>query len=58
METMSRKCWSPLMEPPVQPVKRMKLGGGAGSLEILGDIVGPISDISDWEAAQDPEDES
>ena len=46
------------IEPPVQHVKRIKLGGGAGTLEILGDIVGPISDISDWEAAQDPEDES
>jgi hypothetical protein len=27
-------------------------------MEILGDIVGPIGDISDWEAAQDPEPES
>jgi hypothetical protein len=26
-------------------------------MEILGDIVGPIGDESDWEAAQDPEDE-
>jgi hypothetical protein len=24
-------------------------------MEILGDIVGPIGDESDWEAAQDPE---
>jgi len=30
----------------------------AGTMTILGDIVGPISDISDWEAAQDPEDET
>jgi antitoxin (DNA-binding transcriptional repressor) of toxin-antitoxin stability system len=34
--------------------KKIKLGGGAGSMVILGDIVGPIGDISDWEAAQDP----
>jgi prevent-host-death family protein len=32
-----------------------RLGAGAGTIEILGDIVGPIGDISDWEAAQDPE---
>jgi antitoxin (DNA-binding transcriptional repressor) of toxin-antitoxin stability system len=37
--------------------KKIKLGGGAGSMVILGDIVGPISDESDWEAAQDPEGE-
>jgi hypothetical protein len=24
-------------------------------MQILGDIVGPTGDISDWEAAQDPE---
>jgi len=34
--------------------KKIKLGGGVGSMVILGDIVGPIGDISDWEAAQDP----
>ena len=34
-----------------------RLGAGAGTMEILGDIVGPISDESDWEAAQDPETE-
>jgi len=34
--------------------KKIKLGGGAGSAVILGDIVGPTGDISDWEAAQDP----
>lgn len=44
------------IEPPVpQSAKRIKLGTGAGSFEIIGDIVGPISDISDWEAAQEPE---
>jgi hypothetical protein len=35
-------------------VKKIKLGGGAGTAVILGDIVGPTGDISDWEAAQDP----
>jgi antitoxin (DNA-binding transcriptional repressor) of toxin-antitoxin stability system len=35
--------------------KKIKLGGGAGTMVILGDIVGPIGDESDWEAAQDPE---
>jgi antitoxin (DNA-binding transcriptional repressor) of toxin-antitoxin stability system len=34
--------------------KKIKLGGGAGTAVILGDIVGPIGDESDWEAAQDP----
>jgi prevent-host-death family protein len=44
------------IEPPAEKaIKHIKLGGGAGTMEILGDIVGPISDISDWEAAQDPE---
>ena len=33
--------------------KKIKLGGGAGTAVILGDIVGPTGDISDWEAAQD-----
>jgi prevent-host-death family protein len=46
------------IEPPnEQPVKRIKLGTGVGSMTILGDIVGPIGDISDWETAQDPEEE-
>ncbi len=41
---------------PPEVAKRVpRLGGGAGTMEILGDIVGPISDESDWEAAQDPE---
>jgi antitoxin (DNA-binding transcriptional repressor) of toxin-antitoxin stability system len=43
------------VSPPV-PAKRVpRLGGGAGTMVILGDIVGPISDESDWEAAQDPD---
>jgi prevent-host-death family protein len=42
----------------LQPPKRIKLGGGVGTMRILGDIVGPISDSSDWEAAQDPEEKA
>lgn len=43
--------------PPV-PLKRPpKFGTGVGSITILGDIVGPIGDISDWEAAHDPDEE-
>lgn len=30
-----------------------RLGGGIGSGVILGDIVGPASDESDWEVAQE-----
>jgi prevent-host-death family protein len=40
---------------PINEVKRIRLGGGVGTGVILGDIVGPIGDISEWEAAQDPE---
>lgn len=32
-----------------------RLGTGVGTAVILGDIVGPISDISDWEAERDPD---
>jgi len=48
------------IEPPTsEPTTRIKLGTGSGTARILGDIVGPIGDISDWEAAQDdPESES
>jgi len=38
---------------PLQPPRRF--GHHVGSGVILGDIVGPIGDESDWEAAQDPE---
>jgi prevent-host-death family protein len=37
--------------------KKIRLGGGAGTAVILGDIVGPIGDESDWEAAQEPNEE-
>ena len=40
---------------PFQEVKRIRLGGGIGTAVILGDIVGPIGDESDWEAAQEPD---
>ena len=41
---------------PAEAVPRLRrLGAGAGSMVILGDIVGPIGDESDWEAARDPE---
>jgi prevent-host-death family protein len=46
------------IEPPVPNNRRIKLGSMAGTMEIHGDIVGSISDISDWEAAQDPKDKS
>jgi prevent-host-death family protein len=38
----------------VNEVKPIRLGGGVGTAVILGDIVGPIGDESDWEAAQEP----
>jgi prevent-host-death family protein len=43
---------------PPAPAKRApKLGTGVGSITIHGDIVGPISDLSDWEAARDSDEE-
>ena len=43
------------IEPPAgQPTKQIRFGTGAASMTIIGDIVQPISDISDWEAARDP----
>jgi antitoxin (DNA-binding transcriptional repressor) of toxin-antitoxin stability system len=43
------------INPPSRTKRSIRLGGGIGTVEILGDIVGPIGDISDWEAARDPE---
>jgi prevent-host-death family protein len=41
---------------PPEAAKRVpRLGGGVGTAVILGDIVGPIGEESDWEAAQDPD---
>jgi prevent-host-death family protein len=44
---------------PPAPAKRApKFGTGADSAEILGDIVGSITDISDWDAWNNPDKES
>lgn len=43
--------------PPEAPKRARRFGTGVGSITILGDIVGPTSDISDWEAARDPDEE-
>lgn len=44
------------IEPPADhPTKQISFGTGVASMTINGDIVGPISDISDWEAARDPD---
>jgi antitoxin (DNA-binding transcriptional repressor) of toxin-antitoxin stability system len=45
------------INPPNSAKRTIRLGGGIGTMEILGDIVGPTGDISEWEAAQDPESE-
>jgi prevent-host-death family protein len=39
--------------PPEEAKQTPRFGTGVGSITIHGDIVGPISDISDWEAARD-----
>lgn len=41
--------------PPSGTKSKLRLGGGTGTIEILGDIIGPIGEESDWEAAQAPE---
>lgn len=43
------------INPPGNIKPAIRLGGGIGTVKILGDIVGPIGDESDWEAAQEPE---
>jgi antitoxin (DNA-binding transcriptional repressor) of toxin-antitoxin stability system len=45
------------INPPNSAKRTIRLGGGIGTMEILGDIVGPTGDISEWEVAQDPEPE-
>ncbi len=40
---------------PVGGTRQIRLGTGAGAFEILGDIVGPTGDISEWEASRDDE---
>ena len=44
--------------PPSAARRKPELGWAEGTGEILADIVGPISDESEWEAAQDPTDEN
>ena len=46
------------INPPGGTKRIIRMGGGIGTMEILGDIVGPTGDISEWEAAHDPEPES
>jgi prevent-host-death family protein len=46
-----------IVPPQEYPTRKRRLGTGVGSGRILGDIVGPIGDESDWEAARDPKDE-
>jgi prevent-host-death family protein len=41
--------------PPQSAQRKPRFGTGVGSMTILGDIVGPITDISDWDAAGDPD---
>ena len=43
--------------PPDTVKHTIRFGTGVGSMTILGDIVGPIGDISDWEAARDPDED-
>lgn len=43
------------VKPPSEAKPQLRrLGTLASKIEIHGDIVGPISDISEWEAAQEP----
>ncbi len=46
------------INPPATTRKAPKLGTGADTAEILGDIVGSITDISDWDAWSNPDKES
>lgn len=43
-----------IVPPQEQAGPKRRLGTMVGSGRILGDIVGPIGDESDWEAARDP----
>jgi prevent-host-death family protein len=44
-----------IVPPQTQTSRIRRLGTGVGSGRILGDIVGPIGDESDWDAARDPD---
>jgi len=43
--------------PPTAAKRIPKLGTGVGSFDIVGDIVGPITDSSDRKAAREPNEE-
>jgi antitoxin (DNA-binding transcriptional repressor) of toxin-antitoxin stability system len=43
------------IQPPSSARSPRRFGRHIGSAVILGDIVGPIGDESNWEAARDPE---
>jgi antitoxin (DNA-binding transcriptional repressor) of toxin-antitoxin stability system len=43
------------INPPGGAKRTIRMGGGIGSMEILGDIVGPTGDESDWEATRETE---
>jgi prevent-host-death family protein len=38
---------------PPSPAKRRRLGSMAGTARIIGDIVGPIGSLDDWEGWRD-----
>jgi prevent-host-death family protein len=44
-----------IVPPQEQAAPKRRLGTMVGSGRILGDIVAPIGDESDWEAARDPD---
>jgi prevent-host-death family protein len=44
-----------IVPPQEQSAPKRQLGTMMGSGRILGDIVGPIGDESDWEAAREPD---
>src|SRR5258705_1390496 len=55
---VTRFCHPVAQITPPGPAKRApKFGTAADSFTILGDIVGAITDISDWEATVDPDEE-
>jgi antitoxin (DNA-binding transcriptional repressor) of toxin-antitoxin stability system len=41
-----------IVPPSLPPRPKRWLGSAKGTVRILGDIVGPIGDISDWEAGR------
>jgi antitoxin (DNA-binding transcriptional repressor) of toxin-antitoxin stability system len=43
------------INPPAAAKRAPKFGTAVGTAEIIGDIVGPITDISDWDAWSNPD---